>query len=142
VLHRSKSHAIGAGAGAFALLLAGLTLSDVGRAQSPASEKELFEKRCSACHLLEGPQLHSVYGRKAGTVESFQYSDALKKSNIVWTEETLECWLTDTDKLVPDNDVTLHVEKREERRAIVVYLRRESRKSSDASRAAKTAPEA
>ena len=132
MLHRSKSHAIGAAAGAFALLLAGLTLSDVGRAQSPASEKELFEKRCGGCHSLdrdkEGPQLHGVYGRKAGSVESFQYSDALKKSNVVWTEETLERWLIDTDKLVPDNDMIFHVEKPEERRAIIAYLKRASGK--------------
>jgi len=129
--HPSKSHAIGA-AGLFALLLARLTVSEVGRAQSPASAKELFEKRCGGCHSLdrdkEGPQLHGVYGRKAGSVESFQYSDALKKSQIVWTEETLERWLTDTDKLVPDNDMTFHVEKQEERRAIIAYLKRDSGK--------------
>jgi cytochrome c len=109
-----------------------LDLSDVGRAQSPASERELFEKRCSGCHSLdrdkEGPQLHGVYGRKAGSVESFQYSDALKKSKIVWTEETLERWLTDTDKLVADNDMTFRVEKPEERRAIIAYLKGDSGK--------------
>lgn len=57
---------------------------------------------------------------------SFQYSDALKKSGIVWTEETLEQWLTDTDKLVPNNDMTFHVEKAEERRAIITYLKHDS----------------
>ena len=107
---RSKSRAAGAAAGVFALFFAGLTLLDVGRAQTSALGKELFEKRCGGCHALdrdkEGPQLHGVYGRKAGSVESFQYSDALKKSKIVWTEETLERWLTDTEKLVPDNDMT------------------------------------
>jgi cytochrome c len=132
VSHRLKSHAIAVAAGAFALLLAGLTLADVSRAQSPGSGKELFEKRCGGCHALdrdkEGPQLHGVYGRKAGSVESFQYSDALKKSKIFWTEETLERWLTDTDKLVPENDMTFHVEKPEERRAIIAYLKRDSGK--------------
>jgi cytochrome c len=118
--------------GEFALLLAGLTLSDFGRAQSPASEKELFEKRCGGCHALdrdkEGPQLHGVYGRAAGSIQSFQYSDALKKARIVWTEETLDRWLADTDKLVPNNDMTFHVEKAEERRAIIAYLKQNSSK--------------
>jgi cytochrome c len=112
--------------------LAGLTLPHAGRAQSPASEKELFDKRCGGCHALdrdkEGPQLHGVFGRKAGSVTSFQYSDALKKSGIVWTEETLDRWLTDTDKLVPNNDMTFHVEKAEERQAIITYLKRDSGK--------------
>lgn len=128
---RPISYAIGAAAGAFVLLLAGLTLRTLA-AQSRASENELFDKRCGGCHALdrdkEGPQLHGVYGRKAGSVTSFQYSDALKKSEIVWTEETLERWLTDTDKLVPNNDMTFHVEKAEERRAIITYLKHDSGK--------------
>jgi cytochrome c len=132
VLHRSKSHAIGTAAGAFVMLVVGLSMSDVSRAQSPASQKELFEKRCGGCHALdrdkEGPQLNGVYGRKAGSVESFHYSDALKKSRIVWTEEALEQWLTDPDKLVPDNDMPFHVEKPDERRAIIAYLKHASGK--------------
>jgi cytochrome c len=132
LFERSRSRAAGAATGAFALLFAGLTLLDVGRAQSPASEKELFEKRCGGCHALdrdkEGPELHGVYGRKAASVESFQYSDALKKSNIVWTDETLERWLADTEKLVPNNDMTFHVEKPDERRAIIAYLKHASGK--------------
>ena len=128
---RSKSRAAGAAAGAFAVVFAGLTLLGVGRAQAPASEKELFDKR-GGCHALdrdkEGPQLHGVYGRKAASVESFQYSDALKQSKIVWTDETLERWLTDTEKLVPNNDMTVRVEKPDERRAIIAYLRHESGK--------------
>jgi cytochrome c len=129
---RSNSRAAGAAAGAFAVLFAGLTLLDVGRAQAPASEKELFDKRCGGCHALdrdkEGPQLHGVYGRKAASVESFQYSDALKQSKIVWTDEALERWLTDTEKLVPNNDMTVRVEKPDERRAIIAYLRHDSGK--------------
>jgi cytochrome c len=129
---RPISYAIGAAAGAFVLLLAGVTLPHTGRAQSRASEKELFDKRCGGCHALdrdkEGPQLHGVFGRKAGSVTSFQYSDALKKSGIVWTEGTLEQWLADTDKLVPNNDMTFHVERAEERQAIIAYLKHDSGK--------------
>ena len=129
---RTKLHFIGAVAGAFLFLLAGLTLSETGRAQSPASPKDLFEKRCGGCHALdrdkEGPRLRGVYGRAAGSMDSFQYSDALKKSRIVWTDETLDRWLTDTEKLVPNNDMTFHVEKIDERREIIAYLKLNSGK--------------
>jgi len=37
----------------------------------------------------------------AGSLYLFQYSGALKKSKIVWTEETLHRWLGDTDNLPP-----------------------------------------
>jgi cytochrome c len=56
-------------------------------------------------------------------VASFQYSDALKKSKITWTDETLDRWLTDTERLVPDNEMTFHVEKPDERVAIIAYLK-------------------
>ena len=117
---------------AFAVLVFGLTLSTSVSAQAPSSPKELFEKRCGGCHALdrdkEGPRLRGVYGRTAGSIDSFQHSDSLKKSKVVWGDETLDRWLTDTEKLVPDNDMTFHVEKADERRAIIAYLKQNSGK--------------
>ncbi len=98
-----------------------------GQAQSPKSGKDLFESRCAGCHALdrdkEGPRLAGVVGRAAGSVAGFQYSGALSKSKLTWNEETLERWLADPDKLVPDNDMGFHVENPEERRAIVQFLK-------------------
>ncbi len=129
---RRKPHIIGAGFVAFASLLVSSALSIAGRAQTTESGKELFEKRCGGCHALDrdkqGPRLRGVYGRAAGSVASFQYSDALKKSKITWTDETLERWLTDTEKLVPDNEMTFHVEKSDERGEIIAYLKQNSGK--------------
>jgi cytochrome c len=111
---------------AFALCIAGSTL--VG--QPPPSGKDLFAKRCGGCHALErdkeGPRLGGVYGRAAASLDSFAYSDALKKSGIVWNQETLERWLAGPDALVPGNDMTFHVEKAEERAAIIAYLKQHS----------------
>jgi cytochrome c len=89
--------------------------------------KMLFEKRCGGCHALdrdkEGPRLGGVYGRTAGSIESFQYSDALKNSKVTWTEDTLNSWLTDTEKVVPNNDMSFRVDNAEERREIIAYLK-------------------
>ncbi len=116
----------------FASLLVSSALSIAGRAQTTESGKELFDKRCGGCHALDrdkqGPRLRGVYGRAAGSVASFQYSDALKKSKITWTNETLDRWLTDTERLVPDNEMTFHVEKPDERVAIIGYLKQNSGK--------------
>jgi cytochrome c len=71
----------------------------------------------------KGPRFGGVYGRTAESVESFQYSEALKKSGIKWTEENLKKWLTDTEKLVPNNDMAFHVEKNDERLEIIAYLK-------------------
>jgi cytochrome c len=102
-------------------------------AQTPPAGKELFEKRCGGCHAVdrdkEGPRLGGVFGRRAGAVESFEYSSALKKSGVTWDADTLNKWLTDTDSLVPNNEMTFRVEKAEERQAIIGYLRTLSSKS-------------
>src|SRR5258708_10887655 len=115
-----------------AIMVGGSTLSVVGPGQAAAGGKELFEKRCGGCHALdrdkEGPRLGGVYGRVAGSVDSFQYSDALKKSKITWTAETLDKWLTDTETLVPDNDMSFHVQSADQRGEIIAFLKLSSGK--------------
>jgi cytochrome c len=100
---------------------------------SPAGEqhdldgKALFEKRCTGCHALdadhEGVRLRGVVGRMAGTIKTFQYSNALQGAGFVWDATRLDKWLTDTDSVVPDNDMAFRVPKQEERAAIITYLK-------------------
>ena len=89
--------------------------------------KSLFEKRCSGCHALdadhEGPRLRGVFGRPAGKVKTFKYSDALQKARVTWDEAELDKWLTDTESVAPDNDMGFRVPKQEERAAIIAYLK-------------------
>jgi cytochrome c len=89
--------------------------------------KQLFEKRCTGCHSLdqdkEGPRLRNVYGRTAGTISTFKYSDALKSARVTWDDVSLDKWLTDTESLVPDNDMSFHVPKADERADIIRFLR-------------------
>ena len=114
------------------LLLTGLSIAAATKAQYKADGKALFERRCGGCHALdrdkEGPRLGEVYGRMSGSVDSFQYSDALKKANVRWGDETLDRWLTDPEKLVPNNDMTFHVESADERSAIIAFLKANSAK--------------
>jgi cytochrome c len=127
MMRQRRPHIIEAIAAGFVVFIAGWCLATSAWAQARPDGKALFEKRCGGCHALdrdkEGPRLGGVYGRTAGTVESFQYSEALKNSKIKWTEETLDKWLTDTEKLVPDNDMTFHVEKPDERSEIIAFLK-------------------
>src|SRR5580704_14860974 len=117
-----------AGLVTFTAFLASSILSTSGQAQTTEKHgKELYEKRCGGCHAMdrdkEGPRLGGVYGRAAASVPSFDYSAALKNSKIMWTDETLEKWLADPDKLVPDNDMPFHVQSADERHMIIAYLK-------------------
>jgi cytochrome c len=132
MLGRNQPQIITAILGGFMLLTAGSTFIGAAPAQGQANSKALFEKRCGGCHALdrdkEGPRLGGVYGRTSGSVDSFQYSEALKKARIVWKDEALDRWLTNTEKVVPDNDMTFRVEKAEERNEIIAYLKQNSGK--------------
>jgi cytochrome c len=128
-----QSLILGAGMAGFIALAASSFLPGLGQAQTPGKNgKELFEKRCGGCHALdrdkEGPRLGGVYGRPAATIPSFEYSAGLKKSKITWSEETLDKWLTDPEKMVPDNDMTFHVENSTERHEIISFLKQSSGK--------------
>jgi cytochrome c len=89
--------------------------------------KSLFERRCSGCHALdadhEGPRLRGVFGRPAGKVTTFKYSDALRRAKVTWDEAELDKWLTDTESVAPDNDMGFRVPTQEERTAIIAYLK-------------------
>jgi cytochrome c len=70
--------------------------------------QKLFEE-CHACHAVErgtqelGPSLHGVFGRRAGALDDFRYSPALKRSGITWTPQTLDAYIADPQRTVPAN---------------------------------------
>ncbi|HVM79923.1 MAG TPA: c-type cytochrome [Stellaceae bacterium] len=70
-----------------------------------AAGQKLFNDRCASCHASKrqafGPSLNGVVGRKAGSVTGFPYSDALRVSGVVWTEDNLLKWLADPAAFIP-----------------------------------------
>jgi cytochrome c len=56
-------------------------------------------------------------------VTTFKYSEALQKAKVTWDEVELDKWLTDTESIVPDNDMGFRVPKQEERTAVIAYLK-------------------
>jgi cytochrome c len=89
--------------------------------------REAFEKRCTGCHALDkikvGPPLRGVYGRNAGKDPQFTYSDAMKNTSVMWNELTLDRWLTDTESIMPGNDMAFRLNDPADRANIIAYLR-------------------
>ena len=120
-------------AGVGLLSLAPLASIGAGAASADVDRgRDLFAKRCSGCHALdsdkEGPRLGGVFGRRAGTVAGFPYSDALRNSGIVWDENNLNRWLENPEQVVKDNDMQFHVGDAAERAALVAFLKSASSK--------------
>lgn len=84
--------------------------------------------RCLACHSLEhdrtGPHHCGLLGRKAGSVQGFDYSDAMKRTKIVWDEKSLDRFLADPVKAVPGTSMGYAgIKDRQERTDLIAYLR-------------------
>lgn len=116
-------------------LVAAMLLSDicsVAFAEDPlvVAGEAFFNQRCQTCHNPDaasktyGPPLKGVIGRKAGVIEGFAYSEALKSSGIVWTEASLRAWMEDNDGMLPGTRMRhVGVADRAEQDMIVSYLR-------------------
>jgi cytochrome c len=116
---------------AFLLAGIGMVLSGTAAADGdPAAGKKIFAQ-CAACHAVVkgkhglGPSLHGVVGRKAGTADGFKnYSPAMQKSGIVWTEHNLEKYLADPKSFVPGNRmVFVGLKKEDDRENVIAYLK-------------------
>ncbi|WP_205853387.1 c-type cytochrome [Zhengella mangrovi] len=113
--------------------IAGLAAAQPASAEDAATAagKLFFGQRCQICHnpnasggKTYGPPLAGVVGRKAGSVEGFAYSDALKNSGIVWTEASLKAWMADNDGMLPGTRMRhVGVEDPAEQEMIVAYLK-------------------
>jgi cytochrome c len=97
-------------------------------AQDASRGEKLFEE-CRACHALErgtqsvGPDLHGVFGRKAGTLEDFRYSPALKRSGITWDAKALDAYIADPQQAIPQNRMPYAgLPSREDRADLIRYL--------------------
>jgi cytochrome c len=76
-------------------------------AQDAAAGEQSF-KKCIACHAVGegaknkvGPALNGLDGRKAGSVEGYNYTDANKDSGIVWDEATFNDYIKDPKARIP-----------------------------------------
>jgi cytochrome c len=111
------------------LLVCCLTLvAVIAQAADVEKGKVLFEK-CAACHSLESgknddaPNLRGIFGRKIASVEDFRYSAAMKRSDVVWMQETLNTFIEDPQSFIPGNRMPFDgLKEKSEREDLLAYL--------------------
>lgn len=89
------------------VVIASSAVATAALAQDAAAGKTSFNK-CMACHSIGegaknkvGPELNGIDGRKSGTVEGYNYSDANKNSGITWNEALFKEYIKDPKAKVP-----------------------------------------
>jgi cytochrome c len=99
-------------------------------AQDLKRGEKLFEA-CASCHSLSkedqntvGPSLFGLFGRKAGALEDFRYSPALKRSGITWNQQTLNTFLVDPQKSIPANRMPFDgIPNAKDRNDLIAFLK-------------------
>ena len=98
-------------------------------AQGAAAIKQgqrLWQQRCTDCHALDtdetGPRHRGVFGRRAGAIKDYDYSRALKRSQVTWDARSLDRWLTDPERFIPGQNMDFKVSSAAERAALIAYL--------------------
>jgi cytochrome c len=98
----------------------------------PAEGEKVF-RRCQACHVADaeqnrvGPYLKGVVGRKAASVEGYNYSAAMKEAGengLEWTEENIDKYLADPKGFIPKNKMAFAgLKKEDEREDVIAFLK-------------------
>lgn len=111
------------------VICSGPTLAHAGA--DAENGRLLYASRCIACHSIDvnlaGPAHRGVFGRKAGSVSGFDYSAALKRSKVIWNEQTLNRWLTNPEAFIPGQKMGYSVPDAKDRADLIAYLRSQNR---------------
>ncbi|MGB1474473.1 MAG: c-type cytochrome, partial [Candidatus Puniceispirillaceae bacterium] len=90
-----------------------------------------FARKCSVCHTLEadgrrraGPTLFGVFGRRAGSLPDYPYSQALLDSDIIWSAESVARLFTDgPDVVTPGTKMPIQrMKNKQDRDDLIAYL--------------------
>ncbi len=99
-------------------------------AQDLAAGENSF-KKCLPCHAVGadaknkvGPILNGLEGRKSGTIEGYNYTDANKNSGITWDDKTFAEYITDPRAKIPGTKMVFAgIKSENERNALWAYLK-------------------
>jgi cytochrome c len=120
---------------AAALWVAAVVIAAPAWARAQGNEtrgERLFNQQCKACHILEkggagtvGPNLHALFGRKAGTEGGYPSSDAMKNSGIVWDDKSLAAYLKDPKGRVPGTKmVYIGLKQEAQQQDMIAFLKK------------------
>jgi cytochrome c len=112
--------------GALLLLLAAVP----ARAEPDIARGEKLWGKCRSCHTIEpggrhkvGPNLHGVFGRAAAALPDYNYSEAMRRAGLVWTEETLDRYLAATQDFLPGTKMYGGLAIKSDRDDLIAWLK-------------------
>ncbi|ABF63137.1 cytochrome c class I [Ruegeria sp. TM1040] len=105
----------------------------------PNGERQ-FMRKCSVCHDLvateqrrAGPHLAGLFGRPAGSLPGYRYSDTLAQSDIIWGAETIDALFDlGPDHYIPGSKMPMQrITAPTDRQDLIDYLKTATQLSED-----------
>ncbi len=128
----------------------GVVASETGG--DPEKGTKVFARECGTCHKVGpearngiGPHLNGLFGRRAGSLEGFRYSKAMREAGengLVWEFETLDLFIENPRSVVKGTRMSYRgLKDADKRRHLLAFLRQFSDNPRDIPEAAPTLPE-
>jgi len=113
--------------------VAGEAAGQVPPAGNAGQGKVYFQQNCAMCHAdspgpgnlpiqRQGPSLVGVFGRHAGSLPNFNFTNALSESDVTWDSTTLERFLANPTAAVPGTAMPVSVADSSDRHNVIAYL--------------------
>lgn len=114
--------------GATALMAMAAGPFPMAQASNVSKGQALYEEHCAPCHQPDvdevGPRHRGVYGRKAGSLVDYPFSDEMKNSGVTWDNKSLDKFLKNPEAFIPDNSMGFEgLPKKNERYHLIQYLK-------------------
>ncbi len=101
------------------------------QADDPVARGRRAFNQCAICHGMRegeasrvGPNLFGIYGRAAGALDDFAYSAALRDSDVIWDDASLDAFIENPRAFMPGNRMAYMGENDADARAdLIAFLK-------------------
>jgi cytochrome c len=82
-----------------------------GAGAGPGIRQLVFNNACRTCHTTRegddrlGPSLYKIVGRKAGSLQNYSYSSAMRNADFTWDKAKLDSFIANPEQIVPGNNM-------------------------------------
>jgi cytochrome c len=105
-----------------------VTSSTAWAAGDPAAGERIFAAHCAVCHATApgenkaGPSLAGIVGSRSGAVPGYNFSPAMKDTNVTWDDANLDKYLANPSGFIHGTKMFVNLPNETDRQNVIAYL--------------------